>query len=150
MRPVVIRAPHPPDPHAMTSSGTLNALRNAAFAAQCVVGLSPTPAAASSLPATTAGMTVLEFTRTCRLNEKACWVLMDQTMDRLRASDNGTSFCLPRSLTLFSAQVVYPVALLDTWAQMAMAERFGRAEQPFDDILVEKVGAMYPCRSAQK
>jgi hypothetical protein len=108
------------------------------------------PAVAAPFSAGTSSMTVLDFARACRANDKACWVVMDQTMDRLRATQDGVSFCLPRALTVFSAQVIYPVALLDTWAQMVMAERFGRAEQAFDDILIEKVGQMYPCQKAAK
>jgi hypothetical protein len=128
----------------------LTRLRGLLAAVLASLTLTTVAAPASPFPQTTEGMTVLEFTRACRLSDKACWVAMDQTMDRLRDRENGSAFCLPKSFTFFSSQTVYSVALLDTWAQMVMAERFGRSERLFDDILIEKVAGMYPCRKAEK
>jgi AraC-like DNA-binding protein len=100
-----------------------------------------------SVPSVLRAETVYEFAAGCHEDELAkCFDLIRAELDRLKAKEQGRSFCLPRAWGLddypFSQ---YPLSVLEHIRLSLSAARFGNAERPVDDAISEILAKIYPC-----
>ncbi len=91
--------------------------------------------------------TVYEFARSCKQEELAtCFALIESHLDRLKAAEQGRSFCMPSfwggPLIL---SVGYPVSVLEHVRLAVSAARFGSAGRDVDDAMRDIVAGIYPC-----
>lgn len=91
--------------------------------------------------------TVLEFVGGCRESELGpCFERIRSELDRLKSSQQGRAFCLPRAwgATMFES-TSYPVSVLEHIRLGMSAARFGDAGRSADDMMVQIVATVYPC-----
>jgi hypothetical protein len=68
-----------------------------------------------------------------------------ERLDRVKAKQNGRTFCLPRAWDMPEYISGYPVSVLEHVRLSLSAARFGKAEQPVDEAIGDILKAIYPC-----
>jgi hypothetical protein len=92
--------------------------------------------------------TVYEFVSYCRSESLAhCFNLIEKRIDRLRVTEQGRAFCLPRVWGATSVtSESYPVSVLEHVRLALSAARFGKAERPVEEQMKSIIAEVYPCR----
>jgi len=75
-----------------------------------------------------------------------CWGMIESDIGALRRTDDGRTFCLPRTWGATHGELTsYPVAFLDHVRSRLAAARFGQASAPHTQVLAQVLGQIYPC-----
>jgi hypothetical protein len=92
--------------------------------------------------------TVYEFVSYCRSEPLGhCFNLIEKRIDRLRVTEQGRAFCLPRVWgTTSVTSESYPVSVLEHVRLALSAARFGEAERPVEEQMKSIIAEVYPCR----
>jgi hypothetical protein len=93
-----------------------------------------------------------DFVSNCRAaSPMVCLGRIEDRIDRLRSSEEGMAFCIPRSwgATHF-ANVSYPLSMLDYMLLRLSAARIGRAGEQASLVIRDTLAELFPCRNGKR